>query len=174
MEEQIISAMFIVPKWFVIYTRSRHEKFVETSLTSKGIESFTPTVLLRRKWSDRVKFIEQPFFKSYCFAKFPLKDKRTVLAQQGVVNIVHFKDQYVPVPDSVIESLKILTKNKIKIDPYPYFDIGERIRIKNGPLRGVEGYVIEKRKSNTSLAVSVEAIAASIKCIVDACDVEPA
>ncbi len=173
-EEQITPTKFIIPKWFVLYTRSRHEKFVEKALAQKGIESFTPTVFLRRKWSDRVKFIEQPYFKGYCFARFSLKDKNRVVAQQGIVNIVHFKDEYVPIPDSVIESLKILTKNKIEIDPYPYFEIGERIRVKNGPLRGVEGYIIEKRKNNTALAVSVEAIKASIRCIVDAGDVESA
>lgn len=164
----------ISPKWFALYTRSQHEKFVETSLAAKGIESFTPTVLLRRKWSDRIKFIEQPFFKGYCFARFSLKDKKAIVSQQGVVNIVHFRDEYVPVSDNVIDSLKILTKNKIKIDPYPYFEIGERIRIKSGPLRGVEGYIIERRKNNTALAVSIEAINAAIKCIVDTSDIESA
>lgn len=171
-KEQTILTIFVFPKWFVLYTRSRHEKFVEKSLIEKGIESFTPTVLLRKKWSDRVKFIEQPYFKGYCFAKFSLKDKKIVISQQGVVNIVHFKDEYIPVPDNVIESLKILTKNKVRIDPYPYFAIGERIKIKRGPLMGLEGYIIKKRRDNTELAVSVEAIKASIKCIVGADEVE--
>lgn len=160
--------------WYPLYTRSRHEKFIESALIEKGIESFTPTVLLRKRWSDRIKFIEQPLFKSYCFAKFSLKDKTVIVSQPGVVNIVHFKNQYMPIQDSVIDSLKILVKNKIRIDPHPYLKIGDKVAVKEGPLKGVEGYIIEKRNRNTTLVISIEAIASSIKCVVDAVDIESA
>jgi len=86
----------------------------------KGIESFTPTVLLRKRWSDRIKLIEQPLFRSYCFAKFSLKDKITIVSQPGVANIVHFQNQYIPILDSVINSLKILVENRIRVDHHPY------------------------------------------------------
>lgn len=162
----------IIPKWFALYTKPQHEKFVESALIGKGIESFTPTVLLRKRWSDRIKLIEQPLFKSYCFAKFPLKDKIPIVSQRGVVNIVNFKNKYISVQDSVIDSLKILVENKVKIDPYPYLKIGDRIRVKRGPLKNVEGYIIEKRSKNTTIVISIEAIASSVKCIVDAADVE--
>jgi len=160
-------ALFTVPKWFVLYTRSRHEKFVEKHLTEKGTEAFTPTVLLRKKWSDRVKFIEEPLFKSYCFAKFPLKDKTKIVSEPGVVHIIHFRNQYVPVEDGIIDSLKILVENKVQIDPHPYLKIGKRVRIKRGPLKGVEGYILEKRNKNTSLVISIEALNSSITCNVD-------
>lgn len=163
-----------VQKWFVLYTKSRHEKFVESNLIKKGIESFTPTVLLKKRWSDRIKLIEEPLFKSYCFAKFSLKDKRVVLSQPGVANIVHFKDQYIPVQDSVIDSLRILIESKVKINLYPYLKIGAKVRIKKGPLRDAEGYIIEKRNKNTTLVISIEAINASISCIVDVDNVESA
>ena len=160
--------------WYPLYTRSRHEKFVESALIKKGIESFTPTVLLRRRWSDRIKFIEQPLFRSYCFAKFSLQDKIKIISQPGVTNIVHFKNQYIPIQDSVIDSLKILIKNKVKIDPHPYLKIGDRVIVKDGPLKGVEGCIIEKRSKNTTLVISIEAITSSVKCVVDSADIEPA
>jgi len=160
--------------WYSLYTRSRHEKFVESALIKKGIESFTPTVLLRKRWSDRIKFIEQPLFRSYCFAKFFLKDKIAIVSQPGVINIVNFKSKYIPIQDSVINSLKILIKNKVRIDPHPYLKIGDKIAVKEGPLKGVEGYIIEKRNKNTTLVISIEAIASSVKCIVDMADIEAA
>jgi len=166
--------LFTVPKWFVLYTRSRHEKFVEKHLTEKGIEAFTPTVLLRKKWSDRIKFIEQPLFKSYCFARFPLKDKTKIVSEPGVVHIIHFRNHYVPVENEVIESLKILVENKIQIDSHPYLEIGKRVRVKNGPLKGVEGYILEKRNKGTLLVISIEAINSSISCMVDIDDVAEA
>lgn len=166
--------LLTIPKWFALYTKSRHEKFVEKRLTEKGIESFTPTVLLRKKWSDRIKLIEQPLFKSYCFAKFPLKDKTKIVSEPGVVHIVHFKNEYVSVEDEVIDSLKILAKNKIQIEPHPYLKIGKRVRLKTGPLRGVEGYIMEKRNKNTTIVLSIEAINSSVSCVVDIDDVTEA
>ncbi len=166
--------LLTLPKWFVLYTKSRHEKFVEKRLTEKGIESFTPTVLVRKKWSDRIKFIEQPLFRSYCFAKFPLKDKVKIVSEPGVVHLIHFKNKYVPVEDEVIDSLKILVENKIQIDPHPYLKVGRRVRVKNGPLRGVEGYILEKRNKHTTLVISIEAINSSISCVVDIDDVAEA
>ena len=163
------------PKWFALYTKSQHEKFVESALTKKNIESFTPTVLLKKKWSDRVKLIEQSLFKGYCFAKFPIKDKILIVSQRGVVNIVNFRNKYISVQDSVIDSLKILVENKVKIDPYPFLKTGDRIRVKRGPLKNIEGYIIEKRSRNSiSLVISIEAIASSVRCVIDAADVESA
>jgi len=157
----------VAKKWFVLYTKPRHEKFVEFQLLKKGIEAFTPKITLRRKWVDRIKLIEEPLFKSYCFVKFSLKDKIKIVSQKGVVNIVHFNGQYLPVEESVLNSLKILIKNRVELDPYPYLKQGDKVVIKKGPLKGVEGYIVEKRNKNTSLVVSVDAIASSVKCLVD-------
>jgi transcription antitermination factor NusG len=153
--------------WYVLYTKSRHEKFVESQLLRKGIEAFTPKISLRRRWSDRTKLIEEPLFKSYCFAQFSLEEKSRIVVQEGVVDVVHFKSQYIPVQDSVINSLKILTENRIKLDPYPYLKVGDKVVIKKGPLEGVEGFIIEKRNKNTTLVISVDAIASSVQCVVD-------
>jgi len=77
-----------------------------------------------------------PFPDFLCFAKFSLEDKITVVSQPGVANIVHFKNQYIPIQDSVIDSLRILIKSKVKIDPHPYLKIGDKIAVKEGPLKG--------------------------------------
>lgn len=154
-------------KWYALYTKPRHEKLVESQLRKKGIEAFTPKRTLRRKWSDRVKFVEEPLFKSYSFAKFPLDDRVSILSQEGVVKIVHFNNQYVPVEESVMNSLKVLAENKVELDPYPYLEVGDKVVIKRGPLKGVEGYATEKRDKNATLVISVDAIFSSLKCTVD-------
>jgi transcription antitermination factor NusG len=171
-EDQIISTD--TQKWYALYTRARHEKFVESELLKKGIEAFTPKIKLRKKWSDRIKYIEEPLFKSYCFARFSLNNKVKVLSQWGVVTIVNFRGQLVPVEDSVINSLIILVENGVKLDPCPYLKEGDKVIITKGPLKGVEGYVIEKRNESATLVVSVDAIASSVKCIVGIDAVEPA
>ncbi|UCD14954.1 MAG: UpxY family transcription antiterminator [Candidatus Omnitrophota bacterium] len=154
-------------QWYVLYTKAKHEKFVENELLKRKIEAFTPKVNLRRRWSDRVKYIEEPLFKSYCFAKFSLENKRNILSRTGVVNIVRFNNQYIPVEDSIINSLKLLVKNKVRLDPCPYFKVGNRVEIKKGPLKGLIGYIEEKRNKNTTLVVTVDAILSSVRCIID-------
>ena len=156
------------PTWYTLYTRSRHEKFVEQELSKKGIDAYTPKITIKKRWSDRIKEVEEPLFKSYCFAKFPLIYKKNVVSQQGVVNIVNFSNRYVPVSENVIESLKILVSGELKIDPYPYLNKGDRVTIKKGPFKGLEGYIIEKRNKNTTLIISVDAIMSSIKCVIEA------
>ncbi|MCK5744141.1 MAG: UpxY family transcription antiterminator [Caldisericia bacterium] len=156
------------PNWYTLYTRSRHEKFVEEELSKKGIDAYTPKLKIKRRWSDRIKEVEEPLFKSYCFAKFPLIHKKQVISQQGVVKIINFNSRYVSVDENVIESLKILVSGELKIDPYPYLNKGDKVTIKKGPFKGLEGYIIEKRNKNTELVVSVDAIMSSIKCIIEA------
>ena len=160
--------------WYALYTKSRHEKFVESQLQKKGIESFTPKTTFNSKWSDRIKRIEEPIFKSYCFAKFDMKDRIRIISQEGVVTIVNFNKHYIPVEESVIRSLKVLSENRIKLDPCPYIKVGDKIAVKRGHLKGLEGFVLEKRNSNTTLVISVEAILSSVKCVIDAAFVDPA
>lgn len=159
--------------WYALYTKSRHEKFVEQHLNDRGIEAFTPKATVRKRWSDRIKYVKEPLFKSYCFAKFPLKDKRKITFHKGIVKVVNFGGQYPYVEESVINSLKILSEQGIELKPHPYLKIGSRIVIKEGPLRGVEGYLVEKRKNETELIISVDIITSSAKCVIDAAFVEP-
>ena len=154
--------------WYVLYTKPRHEKTVEEQLLKRKIEAFTPKITLRRKWSDRVKLVEEPLFKSYCFARFSLKDKVKIVSQPGVVDIVNFNKQYTTVDDSVISALKIMVTNELRADPCPYLKNGDRITIRRGPFKGLEGYIIEKRNKNAILVISIDAIAASVKCVIDA------
>ena len=154
-------------EWYALYTKPRHEKFVESEFIKKGIEAFTPKVTLRRNWSDRVKKVEEPIFKGYCFARFPLKEKAKIVREPGVMNIVNFNKNYVAINESVINSLKIMVENELKIDPCPYISRGDFVEIKKGPFKGLEGYVLEKRNKNTTLVVSIDAIGALVKCTID-------
>jgi len=160
--------------WYVVYTKPRHEKFVETQLTKKGFEAFTPKATLRKRWSDRIKYIKEPIFKNYCFVKFSLLNKAKIMNQQGISAVIHFNKEYIPVPENTINSLKILTQTSCRIDPCPYIRIGDYVCIKKGLLKGLEGFVLEKRNKNADLVISVEAIATSIKCIVDTDSIESA
>ncbi|MEY3687769.1 MAG: hypothetical protein RIR84_610, partial [Bacteroidota bacterium] len=50
-------------KWYALYTKPRWEKKVDKALQQKGIEAYCPLNRVKRKWSDRIKTIEEPLFK---------------------------------------------------------------------------------------------------------------
>ncbi|HVF81252.1 MAG TPA: transcription termination/antitermination NusG family protein [Flavisolibacter sp.] len=76
-------------KWYIIHTRPRWEKKLTDILEQKGIESFCPVKTLKRKWSDRVKKIEEPLFKCYLFVKIIPEQKMAVRLTEGVINFIY-------------------------------------------------------------------------------------
>jgi transcription antitermination factor NusG len=74
--------------WYVIYTRPRWEKKVYGLLLEKGVESYCPLNKVQKKWSDRLKWVEEPLFKSYVFVKVNGEEMPKVRLVDGVVNYV--------------------------------------------------------------------------------------
>ena len=86
-------------KWIAVYTKPRHEKAVLSQFEEKGIESYLPLIRQKHRWSDRMKWVEIPIFKSYIFACVELKDNLSVLQTRGVHNIVKFQNKIAVIPE---------------------------------------------------------------------------
>lgn len=72
-------------KWYAIYTRSRWERKVDNLLGKKGIESWCPVQKKERRWSDRIKIIAEPVFRSYLFVQIEPHEILDVLQTEGVL-----------------------------------------------------------------------------------------
>ena len=77
--------------WYAIYTKPRWEKKVHALLTEKKIESYCPLNKVRKKWSDRMKTVEEPLFKSYVFARVSEEEQTKVRMTAGVMNFVYWQ-----------------------------------------------------------------------------------
>ncbi len=62
--------------WYAIYTKPRWEKKVHHLLSEKGLEAYCPLNKVTRKWSDRMKTVEEPLFKSYVFVQSGWRTRR--------------------------------------------------------------------------------------------------
>jgi len=160
-----------IPQWYAIHTRSRHEQKVKEQFEKKNIIHFLPLIKSLRYWKDRKKLLDFPLFPGYIFGYFPLKDRLKVLTTVGVVRIVGFQDGPVPVPEDQISAIQHLVASGLKYDPVPYFKEGQRVRVKRGPLAGVEGILLEKKKK-FRLVISVDLIQQSAALEIDSADVE--
>jgi transcription antitermination factor NusG len=131
-------------KWYVIYTRPRWEKKVYSLLTAKSIESYCPLNKVRRKWSDRVKLVEEPLFKSYVFVKTDEEGRLPVRMTDGVVNFVYWNSKPAIVKEKEIQTIKkFLNEHEqvalVKMDLKP----NDKVVITSGPLMDKEGKVLE-------------------------------
>lgn len=130
--------------WFAVFTVPRNEKSVEKHLQLRDIESFLPTFETVNTWKNRQRVrVELPLFPCYLFAHVTRAERARVLQSPGVLRIVGNSREALPVHDSDIEFLRTGVEQK-NIEPYPDFVVGQKARIKSGPLRGFEGVLVRK------------------------------
>lgn len=103
-------------KWYAVHIRPRWEKKVYNSLIEKGIECFCPVKRIARKWSDRIKTIEEPLFKSYVFVKINDNDRKNVRMTAGVLNFANQKGKPVIIKEKHILEIQELIIRKANID----------------------------------------------------------
>jgi transcription termination/antitermination protein NusG len=153
-----------VPLWYVVHTRSRHEKRVHDQLQTRAVETFLPTVERWSRWKDRRKKVAFPLFPGYCFARFSLVDRLRVLNVAGVADLVGVGGRPEPVPDAEIEAIQRLARTTLQYDPHPFLMEGMDVEVVRGPLTGVRGKLLRKdRGSRLVLAVTLIRQAAVIE-----------
>ena len=77
-------------------------------LEQKGIQIFCPVKRVRRKWSDRIKTIEEPVFKACVFVKITMEQRTAVRLTDGVVNIIYSNGKPAVVKEKEIDTLRKL------------------------------------------------------------------
>jgi len=144
--------------WFVLVTRSRHEKKCEQLLQKKGFEVFLPLQKVMREWSDRKKEIEVPLFSGYLFIRFDNSMRIDVLNTPGIVCFVRYNQQDAVIPESQIQAINIALQNVKNIEVVDQgFAQGQEILIQSGPFKGQFGQIIQY-KSKRKILVSIDAI----------------
>jgi transcription antitermination factor NusG len=161
-------------EWFALRTRPRHEKVVTSQLETSGIETFLPLCPEVRSWSDRRKVVDFPLFPGYVFVRTsPATQSRVRVFQiRGVVGFVGPNNQATPIPAQQIEAVRSLLQSQIDCRPHPYLNLGQRVRIQNGALQGLEGILV-RIASDHSLVVSVDLIQRSVAIRLEGYEVDP-
>jgi transcription antitermination factor NusG len=158
--------------WFALQTKSRSENFVATQLRGKGYEPFLPVYKSRRRWSDRFKELELPLFPGYMFCRFHPLDRLPILVTPGVLQIVGAGKSPTPVDDAEIATIQTCIQSGLPRQPWPFPQIGQRVRVEYGPLRGLEG-VLLSMKGGHRLVLSVTLLQRSVAVQLDESWVNP-
>jgi transcription antitermination factor NusG len=134
--------------WHAIYVKSRTEKKVGETLTEKRIENYVPLIKTMRQWSDRKKMVTLPLLNGYVFVSILPVDQEKVLQTKGVVNFVRQEGKIAVVRAIEINRLRQLVELGYDLEAGAIARIykeGDKIKIRAGSLKGIEGYVIENR-----------------------------
>jgi len=141
-------------KWLAVYTRPRWEKKVNQLLAEKGLESYCPLNKVRRKWSDRVKIVEEPLFKSYVFVKVTDEDRSTVRMTNGAVNFVYWNGKPAVIREKEINAIKRFLNEYENVEARKVeLSVNQRVRITNGTLMDQEGKVLDVRHKMAKVAI---------------------
>ena len=159
--------------WFAIHTRHQHESLAARSLTYKGFEIFLPQYTSVRRWSDRTKELSSPLFPCYVFLRGGLERQLSILTTPGVLGLVGFAGAPAMIPDVEIEAVRRTLERRVHVEPYPFLKCGDWVRVKAGPLEGIEGILV-RHKKQFRLVLSVQLLQKSAAVEVDAWAVERA
>lgn len=159
------------PRWYAAYTCANHEKRVAEQLGVREVEFFLPLYLSVRRWKDRRVTLELPLFPGYVFVRMAMRDRLQVQTVSGVARLVGFDGAPAALPNQEIEALRSSLGSAVKVEPLPYWNAGQRVRVRSGPLAGMEG-ILMRRKGSFRVVISIDLIQRSVAVDVDVADVE--
>jgi len=149
-------------KWYPVYTQPRAEKKAYQGLINKGLEAYLPLHRQLKQWSDRKKWVEEPFIKSYLFVRIKEHEQTEVLMTRGIARFIYFSGKIAAMPNRQIDELKLLMASPFELEiTEENLQPGEKIMIKAGPLKGLSGEIISYR-SQKQLALRLENLGYSI------------
>lgn len=159
--ETVSSGSIAKPSWYALQVRSRKEGHIASQIEGQGYECLLPTYKSLRKWSDRMKEIEQPLFPGYLFCRFDFQNRRPVITTPGVLQIVGYGRTAISVSDEEIQALQLAVASEVPKQPCPYLEVGQRVRVNYGTLSGLEGILVNV-KGNHRVVLSVTLLQRSV------------
>jgi transcription elongation factor/antiterminator RfaH len=149
----------LIRAWYVLHTRSRFENVVNEALGKKTKEVFLPKILVRSARRDRRAMIRVPLFPGYVFVKTDLNPNEhlDILKTVGAVRLIGNKEGPISVPDTTIESLKIMVTADQPVTTGNKYRQGDRVVVIQGPFTGVTGIFV-RYKGNDRVVVNIDAL----------------
>src|SRR5271168_2948239 len=135
------------PQWYAVCTRSNHERRVAVQLAERGVENFLPQYESVRRWKDRKVHLTMPLFPGYVFVHLALQNRLSVVQVPGVARLVGFAGRPSPVPEEEFAKIRGFLAQGLDVQPHPYLQAGRRVRVRNGPLQGMDGIILRRKNS---------------------------
>ena len=141
-------------------------------LSGKGYEAFLPTYKTKKRVSGRFRETNAPLFPGYVFCNFDAQNRLPILVTPGVIAVVGRGRVPLPVDDQEVAAIQAVVSSGLRAEPWPYLEIGQKVRIEGEALQGLEGILINF-KGNHRIVVSVSLLRRSVALEIDRSSVRP-
>jgi transcription termination/antitermination protein NusG len=161
--------------WYAIWTRSNCERLVAEQLSAKGFAAFLPEMSARSRRNGKSHVVQVPMFPGYLFLRHAMEKQSyiEILKARGVVRILERGwTQLTPVASEEVDAIQQLVASGAPVFPHAYFREGDRVRVVEGPLAGLQGVFLRDKPNQGRLVVSVNLLQTSVAVEVDCLFVE--
>jgi transcriptional antiterminator NusG len=156
-------------RWYIVHAYSNFEKKVADSIKEKAAsaglehlieEILVPTETVMESRRGRKVEAERKFFPGYVMVKMDLTDDVYHLIKNTpkVTGFLGADNKPMPIPDSEVQRIMDQVQEGVeRPKPSVTFEIGERIRVADGPFASFEGNVedVDEEKARLKVAVSI-------------------
>lgn len=156
-------------QWFVAHTRPRREKKLKKYCDREGILATLPCYRTVHRYQRKTVSFQKPLFPGYVFLQLPAHQKQQVFQRDDVANLLNVYDQEL-FAHQLNEIITALDSN-VEIFLAPEIGVGSRVKIKAGPLRGMDGWV-EERYGLTTVMLRLDFIGQAAAAKVQADELE--
>jgi transcription antitermination factor NusG len=167
--------------WYAVWTHSHCEHLVREQLTARGFHPFLPEM---QTWSKRLgsmRLIRLPMFPGYLFVRDAMDRKRylELLKVRGMVRVLENGwDKLTPIPDVEIDAIQRIVRADVPVHACIHLRQGDRVRVREGALTGLEGFFLQDKPTKGRLVVSVtmlgRSVAVEVECTaIEACAPSP-
>jgi len=156
--------------WFVAHTRPRCEKKLLQFCERESLTSTLPCYRAAHKYRGKTVVFQKPLFPGYVFLQISVEQRGKIYRSDYLANLLEVNDQelFTRQLEDVLRALEA----DVEIRLAPVIGEGMRVKIKNGPLRGMDGWVEQRYGVNTVL-LRLDFIGQAAAVKLEATDLEP-
>jgi len=164
--------LFVVhePVWYVAHTRPRCEKKLARYCSREGVDATLPCYKAAHRYRGKTVVFEKPLFPGYVFLRIGEQLRNVVRRSDYTANLLVVTDQDLFAMQ--LAEILLALETGLEVRLAPAIGEGMRVRIKSGPLRGVDGWV-EKRYGPNTVLLRLDFIGEAAAVKIDALDLEP-
>jgi len=153
-------------RWFVAHTKPRREKKLADQCKRAGIAATLPCYDSVHKYRGKTVVFQKPLFPGYVFLQLEPEQKDAVFQNDHVANLLDVFDQ--ATFQKQLQDILLALQTRVGVRLAPAIGEGMRVRIRSGPLQGIEGWV-EQRYGMTTVLLRLDFInqAAAVKIDAD-------
>ena len=156
--------------WFVAHTKPRREKKLVEHCQRHAIAATLPCYSSAHKYRGKTVVFQKPLFPSYVFLELEPGTAASLRQNDLVANLLNVFDQ--ETFHRQLQDILLALQTEMGVRLAPTIGEGMRVRIKTGPLQGIEGWV-ERRSGMTTVLLRLDFInqAAAVKIDADSLEV---